>query len=75
MELTRYLKVYPCHGLDVWKCDECLDCPYLPLCYGGCRFLTKLRTGTMDGVDCRRTYLDATLEQILLQDMTVRTKP
>lgn len=63
------------HGLDVWKCDECLDCSYLPLCYGGCRFLTKLRTGAMDGVDCRRTYLDATLEQIIVQDMTLRTKP
>lgn len=43
------------HGLDVWKCDECLDCSYLPICYGGCQFLTKLRTGAMDGVDCRRT--------------------
>jgi len=63
------------HGLDLWKCDECLDCPYLPLCFGGCRFLRRLRTGAMDGVDCRRTYLDATLEQIISQDMTLRKKP
>jgi uncharacterized protein len=63
------------HGLDVWKCDECLDCPYLPLCFGGCRFLRRLRTGDMDGVDCRQTYLDATLEQIILQDMALRAKP
>ncbi len=63
------------HGLDLWKCDECLDCPYLPLCFGGCRFLRRLRTGAMDGVDCRRTYLDATLEQIISQDMTLRRKP
>lgn len=63
------------HGLDLWKCDECLDCPYLPLCFGGCRFLRKLRTGAIDGVDCRRTYLDATLEQIISQDMTLRKKP
>lgn len=63
------------HALDVWKCDECLDCPYLPLCFGGCRFLRRLRTGDMDGVDCRRVYLDAALEQILLQDLTLRTGP
>lgn len=62
------------HGLDLWKCDECLDCPYLPLCFGGCRFLRRLRTGAIDGVDCRRTYLDATLEQIIFQDMTLRKK-
>lgn len=59
------------HNLDVWKNDECLNCPYLPLCFGGCRFLRRLRTGAIDGVDCRREYLDAALEKILLQDLTI----
>jgi len=40
----------------------------------GARF-RQMRTGAMDWVDCRRTYLDATLEQIILQDMTLRKKP
>ena len=57
------------HNLDVWKTDECLDCAYLPLCFGGCRFMRKLRTGAIDGVDCRRDLLDATLETIVLQDL------
>lgn len=60
------------HNMDVWKNDECLNCPYLPLCFGGCRFLRRLRTGAIDGVDCRREYLDAALEQILLQDLNLR---
>jgi len=60
------------HNLDVWKNDECLDCAYLPLCFGGCRFMRKLRTGAIDGVDCRRDLLDATLETIVLQDLGLR---
>ena len=62
------------HNLDNWKCDECLDCSYLPLCFGGCRFLRRLRTGTIDGVDCRRTYFDAALEEIIVQDMASQNK-
>lgn len=60
------------HNLDVWKNDECLDCAYLPLCFGGCRFMRKLRTGAIDGVDCRRDLLDATLETIVRQDLEMR---
>ena len=57
------------HKLDFWKTDECLDCAYLPLCFGGCRFFRKLKTGAIDGVDCRRAMLDASLEAIVLQDL------
>lgn len=57
------------HNLDVWKNDECLECAYLPLCFGGCRFFSKLKTGAIDGVDCRRAMLDASLETILRQDL------
>jgi uncharacterized protein len=62
------------HNLDVWKTDECLDCPYLPLCFGGCRFLRRLRCGAIDGVDCRKDYLDAALESILQQDLELRCR-
>jgi len=60
------------YNLDVWKTDECLDCAYLPLCFGGCRFLRRLRTGAIDGVDCRKAIYDATLETIVLQDIELR---
>jgi uncharacterized protein len=57
------------HNLDVWKNAECLECAYLPLCFGGCRFFRKLKTGAIDGVDCRRAMLDASLEKIVRQDL------
>lgn len=60
------------HKLDIWKNDECLDCAYLPLCFGGCRFFRKLQTGAIDGVDCCRAMLDASLEQIVQQDLDGR---
>jgi len=61
------------HNLDLWKNDECLGCAYLPLCFGGCRFLSLLRSGAIDGVDCRRAFLDAALEQLVRQDLTMGT--
>jgi len=61
------------HGLDVWQTEECRQCVYLPLCFGGCRFLRRLQTGAIDGVDCRRAYFDAALEEIVRQDLTLRT--
>jgi len=57
------------HNLDLWKNDECLECPYLPICFGGCRLLPLLRTGAIDAVDCRKAYYDEVLEEILLQDL------
>jgi uncharacterized protein len=57
------------HNLDVWKKDECLDCAYLPLCFGGCRYLKLLRDGRIDDVDCRKKYLDETLEAFVRQDL------
>ena len=62
------------HNLDVWKKDDCLDCAYLPLCFGGCRFLKLLRDGRIDDVDCRRTLLDATLEKCIRQDLRYRPR-
>jgi len=57
------------HNLDLWKNEECLDCAYLPLCFGGCRFFRQLKTGSIDEVDCRRAMLDASLETIIRQDL------
>jgi uncharacterized protein len=62
------------YNLDVWKKPECLECAYLPLCFGGCRFLRFLRSGNIDDVDCWKSFLDATLEGCILQDLKHRPK-
>ncbi len=57
------------HYLDNWKNEECLNCCYLPLCFGGCRYMKLVREGTMEGVDCRKPYFDVTLEAFVRQDI------
>ncbi|MEW6490632.1 MAG: geopeptide radical SAM maturase [Thermodesulfobacteriota bacterium] len=51
---------------------ECERCEYLPLCFGGCRFMRLQREGHMKGVECQRSFLDATLRPHLLQDIRYR---
>ncbi|SJZ65978.1 uncharacterized protein SAMN02745119_01282 [Trichlorobacter thiogenes] len=60
------------HRLDIWKNDECLDCAYLPICFGGCRLLTLQKNGAIDTVECHRPMLDASLERLVLQDLGTR---
>lgn len=55
-----------------WHDQTCLSCAYLPLCFGGCRYLKLLRDGDMSGVDCRKPYFDAVLEPLVLQDLRYR---
>jgi uncharacterized protein len=62
------------HNLDLWKNEACLECAYLPLCFGGCRLVSQLKNGAIDAVDCRREYYDRTLEQMILQDLRYRPK-
>ncbi len=57
------------HNLGNWKNEECIACAYLPLCFGGCRYMKLIREGTMRGVDCKKEYLDRTLEKLVLQDI------
>ncbi|WP_243375295.1 geopeptide radical SAM maturase [Geotalea sp. SG265] len=57
------------HNLDLWKNEECLNCSYLPICFGGCRFLSLLNNRTMDRPECRKGFYDATLERIIRQDL------
>lgn len=55
--------------LDNWKNEKCLNCSYLPLCFGGCRYMKFVRDGSMEGVDCQKPYFDATLEAMVRQDI------
>jgi uncharacterized protein len=59
------------HQLDLWKNDECLDCAYLPICFGGCRLLTLQKNSMIDTVECHRLMLDASLERLVLQDLSI----
>jgi uncharacterized protein len=62
------------HGIGNWQADACLDCCYLPLCFGGCRFMNMVQGKGVTEVDCMRDFLDATLETFILQNMAHPTK-
>lgn len=58
---------------DHWQQrEQCRECEYLPLCFGGCRYMAYQRDGSMAGVDCQKEFLDATLEKMLMQDLKYR---
>jgi uncharacterized protein len=60
------------HNLALWQNDDCLDCAYLPLCFGGCRLNPLLKNGSINELDCRREFFDATLEQIVRQNLSAK---
>jgi uncharacterized protein len=60
------------YGLDLWKTDKCLECVYLPLCFGGCRYMTYVRDGKLGRPDCKRPHFEATLETFVKQDVKFR---
>lgn len=55
----------------IWKNEECLNCEYLPLCFGGCRYLACAEKGRIEK-ECRRAYYDASLETLIKQDLKYR---
>ncbi len=57
------------HGLGNWKNEECLSCEYLPLCFGGCRYMAFVREGDINQKDCKKRYFDASLETLIKQDL------
>lgn len=61
------------HRLGYWQNDECMECPYLPLCFGGCRLNPLLQTGSINHLDCRREFFDATLKTLVLQNPELQT--
>ncbi len=66
--MTDYRQKY---HLDHWQQEEeCTQCPYLPLCFGGCRYMAFQRDGHMEKVDCQKNFFNATLEHLIRQDIT-----
>ena len=62
------------YKLNIWKNNKCAGCEYLPLCYGGCRYMTFVRDGNIDKPDCKKAYFDASLETLIKQDIKYRLK-
>ncbi len=55
---------------DNWlQNKKCRTCSYLPLCFGGCRYLALVRDGHMAKVDCLQSSLNSTLAEFVLQDV------
>jgi uncharacterized protein len=52
----------------IWKRQECAECEYLPLCFGGCRYMTFIREGVVE-TDCKKPYLDRALERLVKQEI------
>lgn len=69
--LSDYKKT---NNSGIWKQQNCLDCEYLPMCYGGCKYLKLLKDGNIDGINCEKPYLDATLETLVKQDLRYSRK-
>ncbi|MBI5055423.1 MAG: geopeptide radical SAM maturase [Nitrospirae bacterium] len=57
------------HSPLMWKTGECPECEYLPLCFGGCRYMTYVRDGNISKVDCKKPHLDTVLETLIKQDI------
>lgn len=66
---TGILDYHKTHQIGNWKSEKCLECAYLPLCFGGCRYMKLLQDGAMQGVNCRKEYFDKTLAQFVAQDI------
>ena len=60
--------------LGMYKNQDCAECVYLPLCFGGCRYMAYVRDGNIDKLDCKKEYFDASLETLLYQDIKYRLR-
>ncbi len=58
------------YGLGLWKNGNCANCEYLPMCFGGCRYMTYIRDGNIKAIDCKKDYFEASLETLVKQDIT-----
>lgn len=64
--MQDYSRIY---HLDHWRQNsKCPDCEYLPLCFGGCRYMKFQQAGSMEDVECLRNYYDRVIKDTVLQD-------
>ena len=49
---------------DAWKrCPK--DCPYVPMCQGGCRFFSYLENNNFTDLSCKREYFDRVIPKLI----------
>jgi sulfatase maturation enzyme AslB (radical SAM superfamily) len=56
-------KLAPLVALRPWQ--KCGDCPYLPVCVGGCLGGKYLKTGRMDEVACKKEQFELSFRQAI----------
>jgi uncharacterized protein len=39
------------------------------MCFGGCRYMMLIKDGNINALDCKKDYLDASLETLVKQDI------
>lgn len=52
-----------------WKNERCASCVYLPLCFGGCRYISYIAHGDLSKPDCQKPFFDNNLEPFIKQDI------
>ena len=51
-------------NIEAWnKCP--LDCPYIPMCQGGCRFYAYLEHQNFSALSCKREYFDQIIPDLI----------
>lgn len=48
--------------------QDCLDCPYVPMCGGGCRYIAQLKHGDYTKPACDKEYYEKIFPQLLKMD-------
>jgi uncharacterized protein len=46
-------------------CQICQNCPYIPICGGGCRMGAYIKTGDFQDIACERNYFDKAAPEIV----------
>jgi len=50
--------------IEAWnKCPQ--DCPYIPMCQGGCRFFSFMENNNFDGLACKRKYFEQIVPELI----------
>ncbi|MFL5311097.1 MAG: hypothetical protein ACJ79H_11650, partial [Myxococcales bacterium] len=58
-------KMAPLVALRPW--EKCGDCPYLPVCVGGCLGGKYLKTGRMDEVSCKKEKFELSFRETVVR--------
>lgn len=59
------------YKIDLWKDNTCGDCKYLPLCWGGCRYLSSIRDKGTINKDCKREYFEKYLGELVKSQLSI----